>query len=93
VITDPPEVRHARIAWRCRRGMRELDLLLEKFLLSGLTTLSDDDLDRLEHLLVQADQDILAWLTSAVTAEDAEIRRIVTVLRSRIYAPSNAPER
>jgi hypothetical protein len=42
---------------------------------------------------VQADQDILAWLTSAVTAEDAEIRRIVTVLRSRIYAPSSAPER
>ena len=73
--------------------MRELDLLLEKFLLSGLAALGDDDLDRLEHLLVQADQDILAWLTSAVTAEDAEISRIVTVLRSRIYASPNAPER
>lgn len=73
--------------------MRELDLLLEKFLRPGLTTLSDSDLDRLEHLLEQADQDILAWLTSTVTAEDADIRRIVTVLRSRIYAPPNAPER
>ncbi len=72
--------------------MRELDLLLEKFLLSGLTTLGDDDLDRLEHLLTQPDQDILAWLTSAVTSDDPEIRRVVTVLRNRIYPPPNAHE-
>jgi len=70
--------------------MRELDLLLEKFLLSDLTTLGDDDLDRLEHLLTQPDQDILAWLTSAVSSDDPEIRRVVTVLRSRIYPTPNA---
>ena len=70
--------------------MRELDLLLEKFLLPGLTPLSDDDLDGLEQLLGQADQDILAWLTSATKPEDAELRRIVALLRSRIYSQSNA---
>lgn len=75
------EVRRARIAWRCRRGMRELDLLLEKFLASGLSALPGDDLDRLERLLEQPDQDILAWLTSATTPEDAATRRIVDILR------------
>ena len=70
--------------------MRELDLLLEKFLLSGLTSLSDGDLDGLEQLLVQPDQDILAWLTSATMPEDAEFRRIVTILRGRILSQSNA---
>ena len=85
-------MRHARIVWRCRRGMRELDLLLEKFLMSGLTSLGDDDIDRLEHLLEQPDQDILAWLTSATQPEDAESRQIVNILRSRIYSQSNTDE-
>ncbi len=68
--------------------MRELDLLLEKFLATGLQSLKDDDLDRLEDLLVQPDQDILAWLTGDPNADDAEIRRIVEILRSRIYSKS-----
>ena len=85
-------MRHARIVWRCRRGMRELDLLLEKFLMSGLTSLGDDDIDRLEHLLEQPDQDILAWLTSATQPEDAESRQIVNILRSRIYSQSKTDE-
>jgi len=72
--------------------MRELDLLLEKFLMSGLTSLGDDDIDRLEHLLEQPDQDILAWLTSATQPEDAESRQIVNILRSRIYSQSNTDE-
>jgi succinate dehydrogenase flavin-adding protein (antitoxin of CptAB toxin-antitoxin module) len=70
--------------------MRELDLLFEKFLLSGLTSLSNDDLDSLEQLLGQADQDILAWLTSATEPDDGELCRIVTILRSKIDSQSNA---
>jgi succinate dehydrogenase flavin-adding protein (antitoxin of CptAB toxin-antitoxin module) len=70
--------------------MRELDLLFEKFLLSGLTSLSNDDLDSLEQLLGQADQDILAWLTSATEPDDSEFCRIVTILRSKIDSQSNA---
>ena len=70
--------------------MRELDLLLERFLVSGLASLSNDDLDGLEQLLVQPDQDILAWLTSAARPEDAGFRRIVTILRSSIYPQSDA---
>ncbi len=66
--------------------MRELDLLLEKFLTTGLQSLEHDDLDRLENLLVQPDQDILAWLTGDPKSDDAEIRRIVEILRGRIFS-------
>ena len=85
-------MRHARIAWRCRRGMRELDLLLEKFLGSGLKSLGDDDLDRLESLLVLPDQDILAWLTSDIQPEDRDIRRIIKILRDSIYSRAGTNE-
>jgi antitoxin CptB len=86
VTADSSDVRHARIAWRCRRGMRELDLLLQMFLATGLGSLENDDLDVLENLLMQPDQDILAWLTSAVEPEDAELRAIVKVMRNRIQS-------
>ncbi len=66
--------------------MRELDLLLEKFLASGLRSLENDDLDCLEKLLAQPDQDILAWLTAEPKPDDREIRRIVALLRGRIFS-------
>ena len=66
--------------------MRELDLLLEKFLASGLQSLGNDDLDCLEKLLAQPDQDILAWLTAEPKPDDREIRRIVAILRDRIFS-------
>ena len=72
--------------------MRELDLLLEKFLIAGLESIEDEDLDRLEILLTKPDQDILAWLTHALEPEDSDMHRIVTILRSRILLPSNADE-
>ena len=66
--------------------MRELDLLLERFLATGLQSLGVVDLDRLEKLLAQPDQDILAWLTAEPKADDADIRRIVAILRDRIFS-------
>ncbi len=68
--------------------MRELDLLLEKFLTTGLQSLEDDDLGRVEKLLAQPDQDILAWLTGEPQPDDPEIRRIVEMLRGRIFSKS-----
>ncbi|MFN7294440.1 MAG: succinate dehydrogenase assembly factor 2, partial [Lysobacteraceae bacterium] len=38
---DPVELR--RLRWRCRRGMRELDQLMERFLDRAWATSSDPD--------------------------------------------------
>ena len=72
--------------------MRELDLLLQRFLDTGLDSLENDDLDRLEQLLTQPDQDILAWLSDSDEPEDPELRSIVTIMQSRIQLKSNADE-
>ncbi len=45
--------------------MRELDLLLEKFLASDFDSLGEMELAALELLLNEPDQDILAWLTAS----------------------------
>ena len=68
--------------------MRELDLLLGSFLDTGLQSLENDDLVRLEKLLEQPDQDILVWLAGDPKPDNPEIRRIVEVLRRRIHSNS-----
>lgn len=70
--------------------MRELDLLLQRFLASGLESMDDDHLTSLERLLAEPDQDILAWLMSATEPEDASIRDIVNIMRSRIQFESKS---
>ena len=72
--------------------MRELDLLLQKFLAPGLESLADEDLEHLERLLVQPDQDILAWLVESAEPDDPELRRIVTIMRDRIRSQSKSNE-
>ena len=68
--------------WRCRRGMKELDVLLGRFASRALDRLDDDELDALEYLLGQPDQDILEWIASATTALPPGMHRIVALVRS-----------
>ncbi len=58
--TDQDQLR--RLRWRCRRGLLELDLWLERFAAKQLDSLSPDECAALEALLEEADADLMAWL-------------------------------
>ena len=77
------QTRLGRTRWRCRRGMKELDILLARFVRRALDRLDDGELEALEHLLEQPDQDILKWITSTTATPPPAIRGIVTLIRSR----------
>lgn len=47
-----------RLKWKCRRGLLELDLVLERFLQGPAARLSDEQLARFGELLEQADNDL-----------------------------------
>jgi antitoxin CptB len=51
-----------RIRWQCRRGLLELDLVLNRFLESGLEGLSPGQLGVLREFLGENDTSLLAWL-------------------------------
>ena len=53
----------ARLRWRCRRGTREMDLLLLRFLEQGYPRLSAGDQALFGALLDEADPDLYAWIT------------------------------
>lgn len=74
--------RRERARWRCRRGMKELDVLLERFVRRALDRLDGEELEALEHLLDQPDQDILEWIASPATEPPAGLSGIVALIRA-----------
>ncbi|MDH4151046.1 MAG: succinate dehydrogenase assembly factor 2 [Betaproteobacteria bacterium] len=51
-----------RIRWQCRRGLLELDLMLNRFLDRELAGLGPEELLLFKELLNEADTLLLAWV-------------------------------
>mgnify|MGYP001282888556 FL=1 len=56
-----------RIHWKCRRGMREIDLLLREFSRNSLEKLNNDDLLLFEEILNYDDQSLYDFIFKQVT--------------------------
>ena len=61
---------YERLRWQCRRGMRELDELLQPFLRRHLYSLDDDEMKIFRRLLACQDQQLLGLLMLNETPED-----------------------
>ncbi len=46
-----------RLAWRCRRGMLELDIVLQRFIAGHFRALNPDEMQALDSLLNLPDND------------------------------------
>ncbi len=51
-----------RIRWQCRRGMLELDLVLNRFIEQDLAGLTPAELETFRQLLEEPDPWLLAWV-------------------------------
>jgi antitoxin CptB len=66
-----------RLRWRCRRGLLELDLVLEAFLDHKYDSLSMRDRELFSRLLETPDNTLLAWLHGTETPDDREIQHFL----------------
>ena len=66
-----------RMRWAARRGMLELDLVLEPFVQARYTGLDDGDRARFQELMLCEDQDLFAWFLRRETPADPELAIIV----------------
>ncbi len=71
----------SQIRWRCRRGMLELDVLLNRFLESGYQQLSDEEIAAFLLMLEQEDDLIWDWMLGKETPKEQRIARIVDRIR------------
>jgi antitoxin CptB len=72
----------ARLRWRCRRGMHELDGVLESFEQSALATLDADDFALFERILDLPDPELVAYLLGRSAPADPDIARLLERIRS-----------
>ena len=72
----------ARLRWRCRRGMHELDGVLESFVQGELAMLNADDFSLFERILDLPDPELLAYLLGRSAPADSDIARLVERIRS-----------
>jgi antitoxin CptB len=79
-----------RMRWASRRGMLELDLVLEPFVLARYAGLDEQDRARFQQLMSCEDQDLFAWFMQRERPEDEELRAIVSkVLEFTLTAPGD----
>lgn len=75
-----------RLSWQCRRGMRELDVLLGNFLDRRYSSLDDIEQRTFELLLEYPDAVLLELLMGRMTPADADMAKIVTQIRNATAA-------
>lgn len=71
----------ARLRWQCRRGMLELDLILQDYLARELDRMSEETCALFEKLLACSDPQIYAWFMGEEVPESTEIANIVQLIR------------
>ncbi|MGQ0545103.1 MAG: FAD assembly factor SdhE [Betaproteobacteria bacterium] len=73
-------VEHNRLKWKCRRGLLELDLVLQRFM--GKGALSAAELASLNCLLELPDNDLWEIISGRSDAYDARFAGVVAWLRA-----------
>ena len=71
----------AKLRWRCRRGMRELDAVLQSFLASA-SALEEKDLSRFEAILDLPDPELFAYLTGRSVPQDPATAFLIERIRA-----------
>lgn len=70
-----------RLLWASRRGMLELDLILQPFVEKVYPILTIEDQKRYERLLEEQDQDLFTWLLKRRDPDNPNLLRIVSIIR------------
>lgn len=87
------EIEQKRLSWRCRRGLLELDIVLQRFAESHLAALTKEELIAFDALLDCPDNIFLDVVTARMTAGSAGIadskamQSLLAKLRNRAGKP------
>jgi len=71
-----------QLAWNCRRGMKELDLMLRRYLDERWSIASADEKAVFEAFLELPDPVIAGYLLGGAESNDPEVQGLVEALRA-----------
>ncbi len=70
-----------RVRWRCRRGMLELDIVLQRFVDKHYTQLNETELQQFDTLLNLPDNDLWDMITTRKKLEDTKLQPMLQLLQ------------
>jgi len=79
-----------KLRWRCRRGMKELDLLTLGYLERHYPTASADEQQAFAALLELQDPLLMSYMVGRETPADATTARVVGVMRMLLNEPDGS---
>lgn len=92
MVTDKDsEDKLAEVKWHCRRGMLELDVMLQNFVDSAYEGLRPEQQELFEELLKCEDQDLYNWLIGSEACPNSKFQDMLLVIR-HMYAMSKNVE-
>jgi antitoxin CptB len=71
-----------RMQWRCRRGLLELDIVLERFVSRYYGDLSANQLRIFDDLLNHTDNELLDMIINRTQSPSQEVRELLLLMRS-----------
>jgi antitoxin CptB len=78
ILPDPAVASELRrLRWRCRRGMRELDQLMLRYLDQCWLQADATERDLFEHLLACEDDRLWRWFMGRESPENTDLARLV----------------
>ncbi|MGF1644085.1 MAG: succinate dehydrogenase assembly factor 2 [Thiotrichales bacterium] len=83
--TTQPTINQGQILWRCRRGMLELDWLLQGYARHHYPRLDSVDQARFVALLEYPDATLLDILMGRQTPSDPAMARLAEAIRAAAY--------
>ena len=72
---------YSELKWRCRRGMLELDILLNSYLDKNYNTMSQQQGDLFGEVLDYPDQVLFDLLLGNMQSSDARVNRLVSEIQ------------
>jgi len=90
-IANNSETKLSKVLWACRRGMLELDVMLQNFCEQAYEKLSSEQQQLFEELLLEEDQDLQRWLVGAEVCDKPIFQDLLLVIR-HMYAMSQQVE-
>ena len=82
----PDQTVDNRLRWKCRRGMLELDILLNSFLKHGYASLSKENVEIFEQLLDYEDNPLFELLMGRMQPADAKMNYVIQSIQRAVIS-------
>ncbi len=83
------DVEARRLLWRCRRGMKELDIVLERFARRRLAVAGAEERQTFARLLELPDPELADYLLGEGVPQEPELARLARSITEPLSLPDN----